>query len=72
MKIKAKLILITLLTLSTSCSTIPADITYAAPVRPRLSWQDDGDRASISKEDAVKLAHYFIEVDAYITKTGGR
>jgi hypothetical protein len=34
-----------------------------------LHWYDEGERVSLSKAEAVALARYFIDVDAYIAKT---
>jgi hypothetical protein len=60
-----------LLTCLTGCKTTNTSQggLFAPPVRPELHWHDDGDRVSLSKSEAVALARYFIDVDAYIKKT---
>jgi hypothetical protein len=63
------LILIMLLTCLISCKTIDNNGVFAPPQRPKLHWQDDGNFVYLSKIDAVKLAQYFIDIDAYIKKT---
>ena len=55
-----------------SCSTVQVNDVcpkYAPPVKPDVEFHDDGDRVSVSKDDAVDLARYLIEVDGYIEKT---
>jgi hypothetical protein len=70
---KILLIVVMLLISLTSCKTVSKSNNglFVAPVRPSLQWQDDGQRTSISKEDAVKLAHYFVDLAAYVKKTRG-
>jgi hypothetical protein len=41
----------------------------APPVRPKLYWQDDGERVSLSKYDAKLLYDYLVDVEAYIKAT---
>ena len=55
----------------TTCLHQPTPTTSPkppVPTRPVITWQDDGDRVSIPKEEAVALAKYFNEIDAYIAK----
>jgi hypothetical protein len=58
----------------TACNTITPSNNglYAAPIRPKLEWVNGPDGwVMLSKEDAVRLAHYFIDIDTYVKKTGG-
>jgi hypothetical protein len=55
-------------TSSSSRGTPPARL-YPQPSPPtslQLGWQDEGQRVCLSKEDAIKLMHWLLEVEAFL------
>ncbi|NIZ41372.1 hypothetical protein PVA45_07115 (plasmid) [Entomospira entomophila] len=54
---------------TSTCATAPSHTRMPKPAPPSslgITWRDDGDRVSISKEDAVKLEQWLIDVEYYI------
>lgn len=52
-----------------NCTSAPTTTGMPRPMRSSelgITWQADGDRVSISRDDAVKLAQWLIDVDYYI------
>jgi hypothetical protein len=70
--LKKTWLIICLITLTASCATSSSQPTALAYPKPepakslKLAWQDDGDRVSLSKEDAVKLMQWLLDVEAFI------
>ncbi|NIZ47820.1 hypothetical protein PVA44_07820 (plasmid) [Entomospira nematocerorum] len=54
---------------TSTCVTSPSKTRMPKPVPPSslgITWHDEDDRVSISKEDAVKLEQWLIDVEYYI------
>ena len=52
-----------------SCRSAPPTVGMPRPMRSSelgITWHDDGERVSLSREDAVRLAQWLIDVDFYI------
>lgn len=62
-------LMIALGVLLSNCNSNPPVLSMPKPPPSTslgITWQDDGDRLSISIEDAIKLEQWLIDVDFYI------
>jgi hypothetical protein len=52
-----------------SSSSLPTRLAYPKPAAPsslKLTWSDHGDRVSLNKDDAIRLMHWLLEVEAFL------